>query len=113
LREESLLVFCFQSGGILRFAQNDNQSTISPTCEACATQDRHTPQHDSTQQADIVKRINQLHVRYPVLLNKVLHRPIRAVVGASAVGVEMALVIQRPRQLVEDRRALLCETAVY
>src|SRR6267378_1726531 len=37
LREESLLVFCFQSGGILRFAQNDNQSTISATCEACAT----------------------------------------------------------------------------
>jgi hypothetical protein len=34
LREESLLVFCFQSGGILRFAQNDNQSTNSATCVA-------------------------------------------------------------------------------
>ena len=34
--------------------------------EACATQDCHTPQHDSTRQADIVKLINQLHVRCPV-----------------------------------------------
>src|SRR3981189_2924204 len=34
LREESLLVFCFQSGGILRFAQNDKRSTISATCIA-------------------------------------------------------------------------------
>ena len=46
------------------------------------------------------------------VVNTVLYRPIRTVVGVSAVGVEVALVIQRPRQLVEDRRALLCETAV-
>jgi len=37
LREESLLVFCFQSGGILRFAQNDNRSTISATCLAAGS----------------------------------------------------------------------------
>lgn len=46
------------------------------------------------------------------IVNKVLHRPIRTVVSVFAVGVEVALVIQRPRQLIEDRRGLLCETAV-
>jgi len=30
--EESLLSFCFESGGILRFAQNDNSGTFSATC---------------------------------------------------------------------------------
>jgi hypothetical protein len=29
--EESLLDFCFEPGGILRFAQNDNQSTFPQT----------------------------------------------------------------------------------
>jgi len=37
LREESLLVFCFQSGGILRFAQHDKRSTISATCLAAVS----------------------------------------------------------------------------
>jgi hypothetical protein len=32
--EESLLVFCLESGGILRFARNDNQSIFSATCLA-------------------------------------------------------------------------------
>jgi hypothetical protein len=31
LREESLLVFGFESGGIPRFARNENQSTFSAT----------------------------------------------------------------------------------
>jgi hypothetical protein len=34
LREESLLAVCFESGGILRSAQNDNQRAFSTTCEA-------------------------------------------------------------------------------
>jgi hypothetical protein len=46
------------------------------------------------------------------VVNQVLHRPNWTVVSVFAVGVEAALVIQRPLQLVEDRRALLCETAV-
>src|SRR5882762_8818137 len=33
-------------------------------------------------------------------------------ISVFAVGVEVALVIQRPRLLIEDRRGLLCETAV-
>ena len=45
-------------------------------------------------------------------MNKVLRRPIRTVVSVFAVRVEVALVIQRPRQLIEDRRGLLCEIAV-
>jgi uncharacterized membrane protein len=40
-------------------------------------------------------------------VNKVLHRPNWTVVSVFAVGVEVALVIQRPRQLIEDRRVLL------
>src|SRR5882672_3910974 len=30
--EESLFGLCIESGGILRFAQNDNQSALSPAC---------------------------------------------------------------------------------
>ena len=33
--------------------------------EACATQDLHTPQRNSTQQADIVEKIHPAPVRYP------------------------------------------------
>ena len=40
-------------------------------------------------------------------MNKVLHCPNWTVVSVFAVGVEVALVIQRLRQLIEDRRALL------
>jgi hypothetical protein len=45
-------------------------------------------------------------------VNKVLHRPTWTGISVFAVGVEAALVIQRPRQLIEDRRGLLYETAV-
>jgi hypothetical protein len=43
LREESLLVFCFDLRGILRFAQNDEQRTFSAACLAAGLSDYKLP----------------------------------------------------------------------
>jgi len=59
LREESLLVFCFEHGGILRFTQNDDQETFSATSEDAGYNKSRTNNRDADKAAGTLEHSHE------------------------------------------------------